>query len=461
MLKSGEKGLIGPGSNDYGRNEKPFHAHKVIKNELSGMTEDLLALNRRKKMKRNNSGIYKILNIVNKKVYVGSTADFTFREQEHFYRLEKRFHHNVKLQNAFNKYGRQNFVFEIIEECSEIQLIERELFWTEKLDSIDNGYNLVLPGQSSINILIPVVQLSMQGEVLKTFLSIKDATSEIMGYENKYRDDIGACLRGKQKSAFGFMWMHYNIETFKQDLKQVLENYSSDLIEQIDLYTGERIEIFNNKKQAEVVLDKKPGNSTINHCLTGKYTEAHGYWWRRFQPVEKRKAIYYAAMDVGKSGAVSILKEDGSQVFAFKFPLLGKEFDTNRLKNYLSSWTGYIKACVIEDVHSIFGVSAKANFEFGRNAGILEGIACALNIPIVKVAPKTWQAVCFEGVPVMVKPGKTAKGRGSIDTKAMSAIAVKRLYPKAKLQKSDRAIKDDTGICDSILMCHYAKIKNL
>lgn len=34
-MKSGENGLIGPGDNDYGRQE-PHHTHKVIKNEKSG-----------------------------------------------------------------------------------------------------------------------------------------------------------------------------------------------------------------------------------------------------------------------------------------------------------------------------------------------------------------------------------------------------------------------------------------
>lgn len=34
-MKSGENGLIGPNSNDYGRTE-PYHSHKVIKNEKSG-----------------------------------------------------------------------------------------------------------------------------------------------------------------------------------------------------------------------------------------------------------------------------------------------------------------------------------------------------------------------------------------------------------------------------------------
>lgn len=63
-----------------------------------------------------NSGIYKILNTVTLKMYIGSTENFSKRKYDHFLALNKNKHRNVKLQNAFNKYGCESLKFEILEE---------------------------------------------------------------------------------------------------------------------------------------------------------------------------------------------------------------------------------------------------------------------------------------------------------------------------------------------------------
>jgi hypothetical protein len=113
----------------------------------------------------------------------------------------------------------------------------------------------------------------------------------------------------------------------------------------------------------------------------------------------------------------------------------------------------------MENVHSIFRVGAKSNFQFGRALGIIEGILEALEIPYYKIQPKKWQEVCFEGVPRIMKPGKPATGRGDTDTKAMALVAAQRLYPKLDLRKSTRAEKAHDGIVDALLLAHYAKLK--
>jgi group I intron endonuclease len=61
------------------------------------------------------SGIYQIRNLVNNKIYVGSTENFGIRKKRHFYQLKKGNHTNIHLQNAYNKYGKESFIFEIIE----------------------------------------------------------------------------------------------------------------------------------------------------------------------------------------------------------------------------------------------------------------------------------------------------------------------------------------------------------
>ena len=63
------------------------------------------------------SGIYKIINIINEKTYVGSTiSKFNRRWNCHKCQLRNHNHGNKYLQNAWNKYGEDKFIFEIIEE---------------------------------------------------------------------------------------------------------------------------------------------------------------------------------------------------------------------------------------------------------------------------------------------------------------------------------------------------------
>ena len=61
-------------------------------------------------------GIYKIENMVNHKVYIGQTIDFTHRTYLHTHYLTTNRHYNSHLQAAWNKYGSQNFKFELIKD---------------------------------------------------------------------------------------------------------------------------------------------------------------------------------------------------------------------------------------------------------------------------------------------------------------------------------------------------------
>jgi group I intron endonuclease len=64
---------------------------------------------------KNKGGIYKIINTISGKVYIGSTKKFSKRANSHYNSLNKKIHFNSHLQKSFNKYGKDNFVFEVIE----------------------------------------------------------------------------------------------------------------------------------------------------------------------------------------------------------------------------------------------------------------------------------------------------------------------------------------------------------
>lgn len=90
-----------------------------------------------------NSGIYKIRNIINNKIYIGSAKDFDKRKKRHLRDLRANKHYSILLQRAFNKYGEENFVFEIIEEFPySIEIKDREQYWIDELKTKEIGYNI-------------------------------------------------------------------------------------------------------------------------------------------------------------------------------------------------------------------------------------------------------------------------------------------------------------------------------
>lgn len=92
------------------------------------------------------SGVYKITNIENGKVYIGSSKDINKRITAHIRELKKNIHDNTHLQSAWNKYGKEKFEFSILEFVPDINiLLEREQFWMDKYQCYkrDFGYNML------------------------------------------------------------------------------------------------------------------------------------------------------------------------------------------------------------------------------------------------------------------------------------------------------------------------------
>ena len=90
-------------------------------------------------------GIYKIIS-PSKKIYIGQSIN-----------IEKRFYtykllHCKKqpfLFNSLKKYGAENHIFEVIEECEVIKLNERERYWQDFYNVLENGLNLMLTNSNS------------------------------------------------------------------------------------------------------------------------------------------------------------------------------------------------------------------------------------------------------------------------------------------------------------------------
>lgn len=85
------------------------------------------------------SGIYHIVNIINNHHYIGSSVNLHGRMNGHFQNLTKGCHENKHLQNAINKYGIENFQFEILLICDRNMLI---YFEQKCIDNLSPEYNI-------------------------------------------------------------------------------------------------------------------------------------------------------------------------------------------------------------------------------------------------------------------------------------------------------------------------------
>jgi len=91
------------------------------------------------------SGIYKIFNKLNGRIYVGSAKEFKNRWKQHAASLKANRHQNKFLQSDYNKCGSEVFVFEIIEitECDKQgRLLIEERHIKEYYDNGKDCYNL-------------------------------------------------------------------------------------------------------------------------------------------------------------------------------------------------------------------------------------------------------------------------------------------------------------------------------
>lgn len=95
--------------------------------------------------------IYSIYNKVTFLRYIGLSTSIKRRFTEHKRSLNKNNHYNDYLQNAWNKYGQENFIFQLVEICDVDILNEREQFYISLFMSDDSrfGYNLTSGGKST------------------------------------------------------------------------------------------------------------------------------------------------------------------------------------------------------------------------------------------------------------------------------------------------------------------------
>lgn len=161
-------------------------------------------------------GIYKITNNINNHCYIGQSIDIEKRWKDHKKPYNWKREHNKPLYLAFQKYGIENFSFEVIEECTTKQLDLKEKYWIDYYDSYNNGYNMTTGGETNFGTNHPGHKLTKQ--------DILDIRTRYANLERKkevyllYNQRIGPS--GFHKIWNGETWKDIMPEVYTQENKE-------------------------------------------------------------------------------------------------------------------------------------------------------------------------------------------------------------------------------------------------
>ena len=186
--------------------------------------------------------------------------------------------------------------------------------------------------------------------------------------------------------------------------------------------------------------------------------------------------------DPGKNGAIVLInarKKYGEftqeDVVCIPTKTIDGKVDVVRMVKELAPYAKDIVLMVQENVHAIYGSSAKGSFEFGdangalRSALLIVSHMAGTNLPVHLVMPKKWQEVTWKpinviGAPVLDKDTKEPQRlrNGSIkikiDTKATSLVAAKATFPGVSFVQP-RCKKEHDGCVDAALIAYYGRCK--
>lgn len=174
------------------------------------------------------SGIYKIENLINHKVYIGQSIDIYKRWNEHKYSAfnKKLKIYNIPIYRAIRKYGLDNFSFDIIKETNDLNYWEIFLIQIYHATDSNHGYNLSEGGYFGTK--RKFIKCIESEEVYSSKQWVK------MGYH-----DVCEVANNKQKSCHN---LHFEYTT-----KEEYENFES---------IKNKIEYELKRKTNEVVREK-------------------------------------------------------------------------------------------------------------------------------------------------------------------------------------------------------------
>lgn len=240
--------------------------------------------------------IYKIVNDINNKVYIGKTTkSIQERWQQHLYNCFNQNNSDTHFYRAIKKYGAEHFSPILVEEYPNNELNKMEIYWIGKYDSFENGYNSTLGGDGGDTfnyekISSPVCQISLyEDKILHTYSSISEACKEL-GNKKTYGANISACCRGVQKQAYGYRWSYADNVIFNS-----IQNERWQPVYQIDQYKIEIINTFPSVAEAAYYIEQiREGSASTTIAKACRNThkwvdKPYGYAWAYNSTLENIK----------------------------------------------------------------------------------------------------------------------------------------------------------------------------
>lgn len=242
--------------------------------------------------------IYKITNTINNKIYIGQTVNPQKRWLKHLSVARSDYKYNSYFYNAINKYGSDNFKFEVIEECNVLCMDERESFWIKELNSLTpNGYNLTPGGMYLFDEHNPFYGKKHTQET-KNKISKKLTGRKASKEEIEIRRIINT---GKSNPFYGkkhseetinkIVAKHKELGTYKKASERMKTNnpnangIHSKKTPVVMILTDGNTVRFNSTAEAGKYVKEKgltnakyPGNSITDVCK-GRQKSAFGYKW--------------------------------------------------------------------------------------------------------------------------------------------------------------------------------------
>lgn len=156
----------------------------------------------------------------------------------------------------------------------------------------------------------------------------------------------------------------------------------------------------------------------------------------------------FLGIDPGSKGAIALLDFSTGEVDFRDTPSNLSDI------NELALWMEFSEARVIglEDVASVPGTSAKSNFTFGRNLGVVETVARFTKLPVDRIRPKAWQKEIGISVPATLKGAPRKKA-----IKQTIAKKCNELYPSAEILGPKGGLID--GRSDALMIAHCMALK--
>lgn len=216
--------------------------------------------------KANEGGIYKIINLQNGRIYIGSTYRFKDRARSHKTELEAGRHLNKFLQNDYNKCGSEVFLFEVIEIVinDKKTRIEREQFHIDQwYDNQKNCYNLV-----------PYAMDSRGGSRNK-----KQIDPLTDGRCKPFNED----RRAKHTAKLKEVWQDSELkELSRQNAYKQWQEQSQNNITVTNKETGEKVII--NGSVRQFCLDRGLSYKAFHQLVKGKLKSSGGWFMEEEEP---------------------------------------------------------------------------------------------------------------------------------------------------------------------------------